>query len=711
MTIKTIPSVCPYCGVGCGINLIIENHKLVGVEPQLSHPVSRGQLCSKGWSTLYATEKHDRITTPLIRNSSYSDKEGSRGATFQKATFREATWDEALSLICSRLDDIIKKNGADSVGIITSARATNEDNYAAQKLARVVFKTNNIDHCARICHSPTVAGLKQTLGSGAMTNNIEDVSLSDVIVVFGADPTENHSIIGGQIMRAKLAGAILIVVDPRETRLAKMADLFLQLKPGSNIALINAMLDEIIRNGWQDQAFIDQRCEGFQELVDAVSGSLITAEETTGVEVDLIIAAAKQFSRAKSAMILYGMGITQYVAGTFNVIALSNLGLVCGHIGRPGTGINPLRGQNNVQGACDMGCLPNVYPGYQNVDDNIAHKRFSLAWGTTLSKKPGLTSPGMSRATLAGKFHGLILFGEDPIVTDPDQNQVREAFRKLDFLVVAELTLTETAKLADIILPAASFAEKDGTFTNCERRVQHMRQALLPIGQVKADWQWLAAIAKGLNNNQFDWYDAEDIFDEMASLTPIYKNMTYGKLSRQHGLQWPCNEEAPDGTNILHTVRFPTASNKAQLMAVHHVDIDEPADDQYPLILTTNRLGFHYGCGSMSRKSPLLERETPPGILSINPDDANLLHISHLDPVGIRSRRGYVETRAVVTSDVPPGLVSMPYHFKEAPSNQLTNNAQDPITHMPELKACAVSVNPLPANQQPRNIDVLLSEL
>lgn len=692
MPTSTIASVCPYCGVGCGINLLLNKDTLVGIEPQYSHPISRGQLCAKGWSTSYGIEAYDRITSPLIKTTT---------------GFRKASWHEALSLICESIKQILDETGPSALGVISSARATNEDNYVAQKLARLVFKTNNVDHCARICHSPTVAGLKQTLGSGAMTNSIDDLKFADVIVVFGADSTENHSIVGGHIMRAKLAGAKLIVVDPRTTRLAKLADIHLQLKLGSNIALINAMLEEIIRQGWHDQHFIDNRCDGFEHLAASIQNAMASAALITGLSRDTICAAAKLYGQAKSAMILYGMGITQYVSGTNNVIALSNLALVCGQIGRIGTGVNPLRGQNNVQGACDMGCLPNVYPGYQAVTDDIAHQRFSFAWGAYLNKAAGLTTLGMTKAMLSGDFKGLILFGEDPVVTDPDQNNVRAAFKKLDLLVVAELTMTETAKLADVILPAASFAEKDGTFTNCERRVQHMRQALLPVGQAKADWQWLAAIAKGLGSDQFNWQDVEEIFDEMAALTPSYSGMSYHQLNKNHGLQWPCNDTAPYGTPILHQHSFPTDNGKAKLIAVHPIEIDEPADSEYPLLLTTNRLGFHYGCGSMTRKSPLLERETPEGLLFINSTDAKQIHIKHLDAIGIRSRRGYVETRAMVSDDVPKGLVSMPYHFREAPSNQLTNNAQDPVTKMPELKACAVSIKPLPAGQEPRNIDIL----
>ncbi|UXI02994.1 formate dehydrogenase subunit alpha [Photobacterium sp. TY1-4] len=695
MSSSRVQTICPFCGVGCGITLKMDARgRLTGVEPVPGHPISHGKLCEKGWSTAYAIRPDNRITQPLKRC---------------RDRFEPVSWDEALDDISQSIREILDESGPAAIGVISSARATNEDNYAAQKFARAVLKTNNVDHCARICHSPTVAGLKQTLGSGAMTNSAKDIFNTDLIVVIGADPTENHSVLGGQIFAAQQQGAKLIVIDPRQTRLAKVADIHLQLKPGSNIALINAMLQVIFEENWHNADFIAERCDGFDELarqVEAITPASV--EAITGVDAGQIRAVAKAYAKAEKAMILYGMGITQFVSGTQNVIALSNLALVCGQIGRPGTGINPLRGQNNVQGACDMGCLPNVYPGYQGADNDAVQQKFNQAWQGEVADQPGLTSLGMSKAVLAGEFHGLILFGEDPVVTDPDQNHVREAFKQLDLLVVAELTMTETAKLADYVLPAASFAEKEGTFTNCERRVQHIAQALQPPGSAMGDWQWLNALAQRLGSDQLNWPNSQAVFDEMAALTPAYQGMRYDKMIWAQGLQWPCNDDAPNGTDILHRDSFPIG--KARLIPVHYTAIDESVDADYPLLLTTNRLHFHYGCGSMTRKSPLLERETPPGLLFIHPDDARQLKITRYGPIGVRSRRGYIETRAMITPDVPPGLVSMPYHFKEAPSNQLTNTAQDPITKMPELKACAVTVFPLPAGQVPKDVDQLREE-
>lgn len=689
-TSKTrVNSICPFCGVGCGIGLVTEKGRVTEVQALSKHPISQGQLCSKGWNTAFGINPRDRITHPLIK---------------QEGQFVKVSWSHALGHIADKLSGYISDYGTHSVGVISSARATNEDNYAAQKFARAVLKTNNIDHCARICHSPSVAGLKQTLGSGAMTNSIDDVDKAEVILVIGADPTENHAIIGGRIMRAKLKGAKLIVIDPRVTRLAQVADLHLQLKLGSNIALLNGLVNIILQRGWQNSEFLSKRCEGLSELQAQVANyPLEEVVRVSGVKGEYLVSAAKLYSQANTAFLAYGMGITQFISGTNNVIAVSNLALVCGQIGRHGTGINPLRGQNNVQGACDMGCLPNVYPDYQSVADEQVRTKFSQAWHTAVAVEPGLTSLGMSNQARKGKFHGQIIFGEDPVVTDPDQNKVAEAINALDMLVVVELSMTETAKMADVVLPAACFAEKEGTFTNCERRVQLVRQAIAPPFEAKADWQILVELADKMGMGQLmPWQKSEQIFVEMASLSPSFSGMSYELLERQQGVQWPCNEEHPMGSPCLHSKTFPIG--KARLIPVEQTPTAESPDRQYPFWLTTNRLHYHYGCGSMTRQSPLLERETPDGLLFIHPQDAHDLGLIDHHPVAVRSRRGYLETRIICSEQVAPGLLSMPYHFKEVPSNQLTNDAMDLLTEMPELKACAVSLQALDANRQPRSI-------
>ncbi|WP_395764305.1 formate dehydrogenase subunit alpha [Stutzerimonas balearica] len=683
---QVVPSVCTFCGVGCGLGLRVEGGRVIGVEPQAGHPVSQGQLCAKGWASGFAVDPGDRLRKPLIK---------------AHGRFREASWDEALTLVAGEMRAALEAAGPAAVGVISCAHATNEDNYAAQKFARAVLGTANIDHCARICHSPSVAGLSRTLGSGAMTNSIADIDEAELILVIGADVTENHAMIGARMLRAQARGARLVVVDPRRTRLARLADQHIQLRVGSNIALLNGLLHIIFANGWEDREFLAYRCENEQALREQVRElTPALTSRLTGVPVLALIELARAYSQARRAFIAYGMGITQFQSGTGNVIAVANLALACGQLGRPGTGVNPLRGQNNVQGACDMGCLPDVYPGYQKVSDAAVRARFARAWGVAQPAAAGLTSLGMSEAALRGEFRALMVLGEELVVTDPDQHKLARALQALDFLVVVELTLSETARYADVVLPAAAFAEKDGTFSNCERRVQRVRKAVEPPGEARADWQILAALAERMGYSGMGWADAAAVFAEMAALTPCFSAMSHARLERPGGLQWPCDAAHPEGSPILHVQSFPRG--RAQLLPVSQVEPDECPDAEYPFCFTTHRLHFHYGGGAMTRKSPLLERETPAGLLFIHPQDAAQLGLHEAQGVRVRSRRGVLETRAHLTDDVPPGTVGMPYHFREAPCNRLTNSAQDPISHMPELKACAVALEPLPADQAPR---------
>lgn len=684
---QVIPSICTFCGVGCGLGLRVEDGRVVGVEPQPGHPVSQGQLCAKGWSTSFAIDQANRLTQPLIK---------------EHGQFRQASWDEALQRIAEEFRAAQEAAGDDGVGVISCARATNEDNYAAQKFARAVLHTNNVDHCARICHSPSVAGLARTLGSGAMTNSIADIDLADLILVIGADVTENHAMIGARMLRAQARGAKLIVIDPRKTRLARLADIHLQLRLGSNIALLNGLLQIIFENGWENAAFLAERCEDITPLRQHLAG--ITVEQTsaaTGIAEADLLRVAELFSHSPAAFTAWGMGITQFQSGTNNVIAVSNLALACGQVGRPGTGINPLRGQNNVQGACDMGCLPNVYPGYQNADAPAVQARFAQAWGTPMPSAAGMTSMGMTKAALNGDLRALMIIGEDPVVTDPDQHQVARSFEALDFLVVFELTLTETAKMADVVLPAASFVEKDGTFTNCERRVQRIRKAVDAPGSARCDWQILGDLAARMGYPGMQWASAEAVFDEMAALAPIFSAMSYAELDAQHGLHWPCDTEHPHGSPLLHAHSFPLG--RARLIPVSQVEPAEQPDAAYPWVFTTHRFHFHYNCGSMTRKSPLLERETPAGLVLMHPLDAADHGFADLQAVRVSSRRGQVEARLQLTDDLPRGTVAMPYHFREAPCNRLTNDAMDPVSKMPELKACAVAIEALPAGTLPHN--------
>jgi formate dehydrogenase alpha subunit len=677
MAVQTTTTTCPFCAVGCGIGLHVEDGRLIGVQPLRDHPVSRGQLCAKGWNADKFVSHPARFTTPLLRRG--------RG-------LEPASWETALAAAAKALRTAQRDGGADAVGVISCARATNEDNFAAMKFTRAVLGTNNVDHCARICHAPSVAGLSRTLGSGAMTNSIGDIDRADLLLVVGSDTTENHAIIGARMLQAKARGARLIVVDPRRTRLAELADLHLQLRLGTDIPLINGMLHVIFTHGWEDRSYLVERCEHVDALRAAVADfPLDRVERITRVPARDIIEAARCYATTSRAFLAYCLGVTQHVCGTENVIALSNLALATGHVGVEGAGINPLRGQNNVQGACDMGALPDVYSGYQRVDDAVARARFARAWGADLPERPGLTSLAMQHGAKEGALRCMLILGEDPVVTDPTQHEVQRALEALDCLIVVELFLTDTARCADIVFPAASFAEKEGTFTSTERRVQRVHAALPPPGAARADWQTLEALSERLGR-PMGFNSAEHIFTEMTQLTPIYAGMTYARLEEHFGLQWPCPDRRHPGTPVLHRERC--TRGKGRLIPVADTLPDELPDGEYPLQLTTFRLHFQYGSGSMTRRAPLLERENPRGILWINPADAAARAITTGMPVRVRSRRGEVGTRAVVSDQVPPGVVAMPYHFHEAPSNLLTNNALDPLSKMPELKVCAVAVEP-----------------
>lgn len=656
--------------------LAVEHDRVAAVRPSATHPVSRGQLCAKGWNAAEFISSPERLTRPLLRH-------GSR--------LEPVSWNDALDAAATVIRNAREEAGDQAVGVIASARATNEDAFAAMKFARAVLGTNNVDHCARVCHAPSVEGLRRTLGSGAMTNSIADLEHADCLLVVGSDTTENHAIIGARLLEAKARGARLIVVDPRRTRLAQLADIHLQLRLGTDIPLVNAMLHAIFAHHAEDAAYLEARCEN----VDALRASLRNfapeaMAEVTGVPATAIVEAALWYARTPRAALVYGIGVTQHVCGTENVIALSNLALATGHVGVDGAGINPLRGQNNVQGACDMGALPDVYSGYQPVEDPLARARFEAAWRTSLPATPGLTTLGMEHAAMDGALRCLVVLGEDPVVTDPDQRGVRRALERLDSLIVVELFPTDTSRMADIVFPAACFAEKDGTFTSTERRVQRVRRAVAPPGDARPDWAILEGIAERLGRSM-GFGSAERIFAEIASLTPSYAGMSYERLERLGGLQWPCPHAAHPGTPVLHRDGFPRG--RARLVRVRNTLPAELPDAAYPLQLTTTRLHFQYGSGSMTRRAPLLERENPRGILWINPVDAAARGIAGGSPVRVRSRRGEVQTRAVVSDTVAPGTVAMPYHFREAPSNRLTNDAAvDPLSRMPELKVCAVAV-------------------
>jgi formate dehydrogenase major subunit len=537
-----------------------------------------------------------------------------------------------------------------------------------------------------------VAGLATSLGSGAMTNSIEEIGDASTIFAIGTNTTQAHPVLALQVKKAARNGAKLIVANPKEIDLCRHATLHLQHRPGTDVLLIMGMIRVIIDEGLADMEFIKSRCENYDEFAASLASfDLDNVEKITGVSADLIRQAAKLYASNAPSAILYCMGITQHSHGTDNVWALSNLALVTGNIGKASTGVNPLRGQNNVQGSCDMGALPDVYPGYQKVFKPEIQEKFETAWGTKLSAAEGLTHAEIFDQVHDGKITSLFLVGENPYLSEANANHAIEAMERADFMVVQDIFLTETAKMADVVLPAASFAEKDGTFSNTERRVQRVRQAIAPRGEAKPDWQIVAAIAKKMGAQGFDYSTEEEIMAEISSLTPSYGGITYDRLENG-GLQWPCPTQDHPGTPILHTEQFSTPTTKAKLMPLVFTDSAELPDDEYPLLLTTDRSLFHYHTGSMTRRVEGLDQLASEELLKINPKDAAALGLEDSEMVQVSSRRGKTQVKTRLTKICPPGLVSMTFHFAESPTNVLTNAALDPVAKIPETKVCAVRV-------------------
>jgi len=668
---REVATTCTYCGVGCGLYLGVRDGKVMSVRGKREDTVNNGFLCVKGRFGFDFIHHQDRLKYPLIKKN---------------GKFVEASWDEALELVATKLGGY----KPDELAVISSAKCTNEDNYVAQKFARAVLKTNNVDHCARLCHAPSVAGLVQSFGSGAMTNSFGEFGDAGCIFAIGTNTTEAHPIIALELKRAVDNGARLIVANPREIDLVRWSHLWLQHNPGSDVALLMGMMRVIVDEGLLDQDFIDKRCENFDAFkVSLQNFDLNSVARITGVPKDKIAEAARIYATEKPSAILYAMGITQHSHGTDNVIATANLAMLTGNIGKPASGVNPLRGQNNVQGACDMGALPNVYPGYQAVTDAKVKSKFEAAWGGSLSPSVGMPITEIVEAAYKGKIKAMYLIGENPLLSEPDITHAEEALNKLEFLVVQDIFLSETAELADVILPGVSFAEKDGTFTNTERRVQRVRKAVEPIGKSRADWEITCQVGKKMGSSGFDFKNASQIMDEIASLTPSYGGIGYRRLEKS-GLQWPCPTQEHSGTPILHTQQF--TRGKGQFIPLEYKPPMELPDKQYPLVLTTGRSLYHFHTGTMTRRVEGLNVLMREGEVEINPADAAKLGIADGDKVKVASRRGEVVAKANVTEASPAGVVFMTFHFAESPANRLTNPALDPVAKIPEYKVCAVRV-------------------
>ncbi|MEW6103268.1 MAG: formate dehydrogenase subunit alpha [bacterium] len=656
---KKTETICPYCGCGCQIILETKGNTIINVS-------SDNNLCIKGRFGFDFINHKDRLKIPLIREG-----EG----------FRKASWEEALSVIC---ENFSKYKG--KIGGLCSAKATNEENFLFQKFTRAVLQTNNVDHCARLCHSSTVAGLAKSFGSTAMTNTIEDIASSSCIIVIGSNTTEAHPIVGLKIKEAIRNGAKLIVIDPRRIELTELAHIWLRQRPGTDVCLINGLMNLLLKEGLYDKDFINERTEGFDELYKAIEGyTLEYVEKITGCKKEQIIEAARLYGKAERGSIIYSMGITQHTTGVDNVLSLANLVMMTGNIGKEGCGLNPLRGQNNVQGACDMGGLPGFFPGYQKIEDEKAREKFEKAWNTKLSTEQGLTLTEMISSI---DIKCLYIMGENPLLSDPDINYVREAFSKKEFIVVQDIFLTETAELADVILPSCSFAEKDGTFTNTERRIQLLNKAIEPPGEAKADWEIIQAISNKMGY-KMDYKDSGEIMDEIALLTPIYGGISHKRLKNE-ALHWPCPDFNHPGTPILHKDRF--TKGKGSFIPKEFKPPAEEPDDEHPFILTTGRIREHYHTGTLSRRCFGLDNYIKEGFVEINPIDAENLGISDKDMVKVSSRRGEIDINAKITDMVPPGVVFIPFHFKESPANILTGKFLDPIAKIPEFKVCAVKI-------------------
>lgn len=683
---RTVRTTCPYCGVGCQMDLHIKNDMIYRVGAPFDAAPNYGNLCVKGRFGTDFTMHPRRLKTPLIRAGGPGE-------------FREATWEEAMSLVSSRLSRIVRDHGGDAIATYACAKATNEDNYVFQKWVRAVLHTNNIDHCARLCHAGSVTGLQLAIGSSAMSNSIAEMENLDTFIVTGSNTTETHPVISLFLKKAvRQNGAKLIVIDPRQIEMTDFATLWLRQNPGTDVAVYQAMAHVIVTEELYDEAFVGARTEGFAEYAQSLASFTPEwAEEISGVPAEDIRRAARMYATAQSAAIYWGMGISQSTHGTDNALSLVNLALLTGHIGRPGTGLNPLRGQNNVQGCSDSGGLPNVYTAYQRVDDPAVRAQFEQTWRTALSPDPGLTVTEMMDAALTGAIRAMVVLGEDPLMSEPNIDHARHALEALDFMVCIDILPNRTTDYAHVILPAASFAEKDGTFTNSDRRVQRVRRALPLAGQSRLDWQIICDLARrmetelGIDTSAgFDYSGAEAIWEEMRRVTPDFYGITYVRLEREGGVHWPCPALDHPGTPYLFAEDFPRG--KGKFWALDYGTESELPDDEYPYHLTTGRVLFHWHGGALTRRSKL-DDIFPEPVLEIHPDDAQALDIATGDWIEATSRRGRIVCRALVTGRSPAGTVFLPFHFAEAAANLLTWEKVDPRAKIPDFKMTAVRLS------------------
>ncbi|WP_426162177.1 formate dehydrogenase subunit alpha [Pseudoduganella sp. R-34] len=693
---KRIDSVCPYCGVGCQLTYNIKDNRILYVEGR-NGPANQGRLCVKGrYGFDYAHHPH-RLTKPLVRRADAPPKSGDFNMDPERVheIFREASWDEALALAGGKLAAIRDRHGPRALAGFGSAKGSNEEAYLFQKLVRTGFGSNNVDHCTRLCHASSVAALLEGIGSGAVSNPVKDVMKAEVVLLIGANPAVNHPVAATWIKNAVRQGTKLVVCDPRRSDLSRIAHRFLQFKPDTDVALLNAMMNVIVTEGLVDQEFIARRTIGYEELAANVAAySPEAMAPICGIEAGTIREVARMYAASRASMILWGMGISQHVHGTDNARCLIALSLMTGQIGRPGTGLHPLRGQNNVQGASDAGLIPMMYPDYQRVSEPSARARFESAWGLapgTLDDKPGLTVVEVMDAAEAGQVKGMYIMGENPAMSDPDANHARAALASLEHLVVQDIFLTETACLADVILPASAFPEKTGSFTNTDRLVQIGRQALDPPGEAQQDLWIIQQLAQRLG---LDWHygSAADVFAEMRQVMPSIAGITWERLEREHAVTYPCHAEGDPGTPVVFTEDFPRESGRARFVPADIIPADERPSAAYPMVLITGRQLEHWHTGSMTRRTAVLDAIEPDPVAMVHPLDLAALGGTPGDVVTIASRRGQVSLYARADDSSPRGAVFVPFCYYEAAINKLTNPALDPFGKIPEFKYCAVKV-------------------
>jgi len=693
---KQVHSVCPYCGVGCQLTYAIKDNKILYVDGR-DGPSNHGRLCVKGRYGFDYVHHKQRLLRPLIRKPGtpkHADFTLDPANPLQH--FREASWEEALDLAAGKLKAIRDKDGKMSGGRALagfgSAKGTNEEAYLFQKLVRTGFGSNNVDHCTRLCHASSVAALLEGIGSAAVSNQVNDVARAEVIFLIGANPVSNHPVAATWIKNAVKRGAKLIYADPRRSELSRHAAFSLQFKPDTDVALLNAMMHTIVHEGLTNEDFVKSRTVGYEELKKNVAGySPEAMAPICGIPAETIREVARLYARSKASMILWGMGISQHVHGTDNARCLIALCLMTGQVGRPGTGLHPLRGQNNVQGASDSGLIPMVFPDYQRVDNNEARARFEKLWGTALDPKPGLTVVEIMHAVLDGKVRGMYIMGENPAMSDPDAHHAREALAKLDWLAVQEIFLTETCYLADVILPATAWPEKDGTVTNTDRMVQLGRRALEAPGEAKEDLWIIQELARRLG---LDWNYAgpRDVFNEMRKGMNSIAGITWERLEAESCVTYPCENEGDPGQPVVFTDNFPTPTGRGKFVPADIIPAAERPDRQYPFVLITGRQLEHWHTGAITRRASVLDAIEPEPTASLHPLDLDAIGAKAGDVVTVESRRGIISLYARADDGTPRGAVFVPFCFYEAAANLLTNPALDPFGKIPEFKYCAVKV-------------------